>query len=1266
MRRYKIDSMKYDQRVNGNGGAATFGMMNDWTRAYETTSPPSSRYGEDDTSSVTQSRPRRSRLDNDIAPPRCPAIVQPIRPASGKSSKVGNGGIHNGGSRGHNSTFNGYEHHNYNRNYYNSSRGPNETFSGLYPPSRQVSGYTSDFMNSRGVVGMLPNKMREPRRPRSTAAEKYTNNVSNNGRSGFGGYESGEFSTSEEGRNQRQRDSEENSEDEDEVEEEDMRNYYLEARRAQGSRSVTNNFSSNTFNGDDDKYYYGVVHLNAQRVDHVLRTMPPPEEYFNLKPIERVGYLFYCAVYQKPYRNVLEFHKIFNREYYKFVCAGDSDDAALFKICRGIQDRFQAKQLEESRKAYEKAQQAAAENEKLDYNQHRIVDQEDQMTISKPDEVLGNGPLHYHKCLQFATIGVGGKLVIVRPAGTVDPMSGNVLSTASVHVDDLKSLLYSDDQSSKVIESVQNFKGPLIAGQTPTHSVRLYIQRQIDALRRIRDDGKVKKSEVMDALLIWQLLEIMVQQHGRVTGPDVATLLTNASEELLEKTGIAESAASEPIHKAEAKERFNKFLLGGHINEAVESAISDGLYADAMTLIRRLHPNDAKKIEEIETRFMNLRSVDDPFATLVSVASNQPPPILTNTAFDDDNNWKRHAAIVLANLSSPTAMHTVYNLGLLLAKRERHCAADFCLLVTCVLAGYDPFFPLGHAEGEEKSRKHIGLVHSGTHLLNLVDGLSGTAGFSFTDLHATDIFDYALRLGNNNAHTPLAKSVDYQCARIEYAKKLSSYGGFATDSFRYCTEVASSLWMYISEFDKNTLLNLCDLADSLQYVAATTSAEIEWIGTLRMMVEGGVPPAPAQVAEQVPVEQHSLTSEAREWHNEHQAPIEIAKKIVQQQQIEHLPVAQSHLAPQAYQQPQQLPSISPPQPAAAPVPPDQPSESSESYETTVGSTETDRSTSVAASTSRASTVPEPSRPPPKKTEQQPGFTAPPLAVYRSVSETKAPSDFYNPISTPTPEPYLPTPSAPTQSQPIPIANEMAADVAKSPRSELDDIWGSGSPAAPPAPMMHNTMPTMPPMPAAPLPSAPVLQHPSLTNKPSIPNTRTAPPPASEKQAAPLQNEQRKTSKGWFGAITEKVMKSIPSSNQMILPDDKKPSIIWDDKLKKYVGTGVEEEVVAPPPPVMSVPHLMGGGPDSNKSSTNSLRNARSGVGSRYLQSGMTTSQVPAMDTGMPSMMPPTMMPLPTSFGFIPTDTDDSSEFVDPFSREANPSISSETGTEDAQ
>ncbi|EGT33658.1 CBN-SEC-16 protein [Caenorhabditis brenneri] len=1253
-----IDSMKYDQRVNG--GVPGYNM-NDWNQPYSA-SPPSSRNGEDDGSSVTHSRPpRRSRLDKDIPHSRGPILIQPAPPQPRKNNKPANMPMNNGGSRGHNSTFNGYDLP-YKRYQHNSSRGPNESFSGIYTQSRNVSGYASDYMNSRMSVGLI-NNTTEPRRPRSTAAEKYTQHVAP--RNGFGGYESGE--------------SENNSEeliDEEEENEEVVRALYMEARRAQGSRSVTNTLPVEHFGGEDEKYYFGVVKLGSQMVDHVLRTMPPPEEYLRFKPLERVAYIFYCAVYKKPYQKIQEFRNIFNREYFNYVCAGDTDETALYKICKSMQDQYTLKQLEASRLAYEKAQKEAAESEKLDFNQHRIVDpDEHKVAISQPEEVLSNGPLHYHSCLQFATIGVGGKLVVIRPAGTIDAVSGHVLSTTSVHVDDLRTLLHFDEQSGKVIESVQNFKGPLIAGQTPTHSVRLYIQRQIDALRQMRNSGDVKKSEVVDALLIWQLLEIMVQQHGRVTGPDIATLLTVASEELAEKTGIPEGGAPDAAHKSEAKERFNKFLLGGHINEAVESAISDGLYADAMTLIRRLHPNDAKKIEEIETRFMNLRSIDDPFATLVAVANDQLPPILTNSAFDDDNNWKRHAAIVLANLSSQTAMLTIYRLGLLLARRNRNCAADFCLLVCCILACYDPFSlpPSTETEGQERSREHIGLVHSGSSLLNRVDGLSGTAGFSFTDLHATDIFDYALRLGNNNINSPLAKSVDYQMARIEYAKKLASYGGFATDAFRYCTEVARSLWMYIGGFDKSALLDLCDLAESLQYVAATTPAEVEWIASMRMMLDGAAPPQTQNVqAEQVvqqqeQVEDHSLASEAQKWHDDHQAPIEITKRGVYQEEPPSAPPVQ--LVQEVHQQPVQLqpPQQYHPTSRQTSLPPPTISSTDSSYESTKTGTSLSTET-VDVSTSRASTI-EPTPPPPRIVEQ-PVLTPPPMMT-SFIPEMPRMVDSTHSMSPPQKLPQMtPPPMTPTVTKPITIASNIDADLAKSPRTELEDLWG----AAPPTisqPVFQQPPATVKTVPSAsmvsshpPVSSAPTLMQPTH-GQPSVPNSKTTAPPTPKKSMDSSKNEQNSSS-GWFGSIRQKIIKSIPSSNQMILPDDKKPSIVWDEEKKRYVGAGVEEEVVAPPPPVMSAPHLMGGA-DSNKSSTSSLRNARSGVGSRYLQSGMATSQTPSMDTGMPSMMPPTMMPLPTSFSFMPAATDDdSSEYADPFSAEANPTIPSESGLKQNQ
>ena len=47
--------------------------------------------------------------------------------------------------------------------------------------------------------------------------------------------------------------------------------------------------------------------------------------------------------------------------------------------------------------------------------------------------------------------------------------------------------------------------------------------------------------------------------------------------------------------------QLTHFLLGGHIHEAVESAMRNGLFADDLVLTRRLFPNEERRIEKIES-----------------------------------------------------------------------------------------------------------------------------------------------------------------------------------------------------------------------------------------------------------------------------------------------------------------------------------------------------------------------------------------------------------------------------------------------------------------------------------------------------------------------------------------------------------------------------------------------------------------------------------------------------------------------------------------
>ncbi|XP_049310381.1 uncharacterized protein LOC105232085 isoform X1 [Bactrocera dorsalis] len=65
------------------------------------------------------------------------------------------------------------------------------------------------------------------------------------------------------------------------------------------------------------------------------------------------------------------------------------------------------------------------------------------------------------------------------------------------------------------------------------------------------------------------------------------------------------------------------------------------------------------------------------------------------------------------------------------------------------------------------------------------------------------------------------------------------------------------------------------------------------------------------------------------------------------------------------------------------------------------------------------------------------------------------------------------------------------------------------------------------------------------------------------------SQQGNQNSGWFGGIWNKL--SLKPKNQMILPDDKNPSIVWDPEKKKWVNTDGDEasEESFKPPPKMS-------------------------------------------------------------------------------------------------
>ncbi|RCN25958.1 hypothetical protein ANCCAN_28325, partial [Ancylostoma caninum] len=412
------------------------------------------------------------------------------------------------------------------------------------------------------------------------------------------------------------------------------------------------------------------------RVRSILLNDPPPPEYHRLPPIEKAAYLFYVAVYKKQYNDLGDFHRKFNREYFKYTCDGDADNIALWKICKSMQEEYLTKKLAESQKAYEASQRQlfSDERESVDGMSERASmdeNHDDRTSDILSIESSQRGSYffswrcfpHFNVCIQaplkhrvphaFVTFGAGGKMVTVHPD----------LSVSVVQIDDIKTVI-TDPHTLRLIDSAQTFKGPLLVGETPTHSVRLYIERQIKRIKNCEVASEnPRDNDVIDCLLIWQLLGVIVQQQGRVTGPDVARLLVeigsgpsrtlssvhqhHSHRERNSTPTDSPSTAISPLRSqatdTRAYDRFTELLLGGHVQEAIESAIRDGLYADAMLVARRLLSHDAAKLIEIEERFLATRPQCNPVVTLVSVATKKHVPILMNPTSDDSGSWRTHA-----------------------------------------------------------------------------------------------------------------------------------------------------------------------------------------------------------------------------------------------------------------------------------------------------------------------------------------------------------------------------------------------------------------------------------------------------------------------------------------------------------------------------------------------------------------------------------------------------------------------------------------------
>ncbi|CAG9531487.1 unnamed protein product [Cercopithifilaria johnstoni] len=1016
------------------------------------------------------------------------------------------------------------------------------------------------------------------------------------------------------------------------------------------------------FTAPNEFYYFGVIQLPQERVEYIMRRLPPPPEYFELPAIEKAAYLFYCALYRHHYIPVDLFHKKFNREYFSYVCEGDSAEVALWKICKHTQEEYIAKRSVNQLKAYEMSQKQlfSDEHETLDSRQSErgsrcdAEDDSDQVSIDS----AAKEPMKFRVPHSFLRFGVGGKVIML-----------NVQNSESViEIRDLKSLFGSHNLL-RISNAIESFRGPLIAGFTPTHSVHLYVQRQIELI--LKSEAYLlnpSNSLENDCLLIWQLLEMLVQQQGRVTGPDLARLLmavcdmSEQQRHVKEKSSLRTSANfNERSVDPKAYDRFTQLLLGGHIKEALESAVRDGLYSDAMILARRMCSNEPQELEKIEANFLSHRSELNPVMTLLSVANGQPAPVLTSPPMDEASSWRSHAAVVLANLNTPTALGTVYQLGCVLSHRGLHAAADFCFLaVSLLIPTYNPFEPVPRSEDTNADvRRHITLIHA---TLPTEMNFGFSKGFSIIDLHATEIFQYATKLANNGIPMNFNASVAYQLSRLDYAEMVAEFGNSSRDAFRYCVEIAKEIWDRRHEIEIEQLERLYELAERLKFVASTDANSTVWLPALRSFID-----KQQKVTDEKKVVQDDVTAVVD--HDTESVGLVMAPELspqtkttgnffengVQQNDFANTTVSCSETIERHIEQ----------EAVTILAVPDKQNETenrkpgiNECRMQTGQLREMDRTcsnTNASVNTSQYTThLPVLSAS--AKHSAEGGITthattvSPPLLQPKEQISHETLQSYYNDGTYKWKflkmEQQTDLKEADSE-----VAVECTTDSTSTnshentPHGKEERVPNRMASILSTENQIKGTLQSDHMPPATLNPGA--NQYPNFITEPSFSSQQQSDMVKKDEKThseEKIVNDHRQNS-GLFSKLKATIAKAIPSSNEMILPDDKHPSIIWDPKLNRYVGEGVGEESVPEPPPSVtpSSENVHG----STHGNVGGLVAARLSGGSRYFNPLIETSSSKPATHAVP-VLPP--VPAPASFGFIPSMPDDNEASTEsPFS-----------------
>nr|XP_015798485.2 protein transport protein Sec16A isoform X1 [Nothobranchius furzeri] len=408
-----------------------------------------------------------------------------------------------------------------------------------------------------------------------------------------------------------------------------------------------------------------------------------------------------------------------------------------------------------------------------------------------------------HRCARFCP---GGHLIQVLPNL---PSAGQ---PALVEIHNMETMLQDTPDQAEL----RTFPGPLI--KEDTHKVDVIKFSQNKALECSRDNNLLDRDS---ARLLWDFIVLLCRQNGTVVGTDIADLLLKEHRSVW-LPGKSPNEANlidfnnEPIARAEEEpgagplsllsdtfmtvpenvgketERFRELLLFGRKKDALEAAMKGGLWGHALLLASKM---DNRTHARVMTRFANSLPMNDPLQTMYQLMSGRMPASATCCGEEKWGDWRPHLAMILSNLTHNMDLdsRTITTMGDTLASKGLTDAAHFCYLMAQV----------GLGVFTKKSTKLV-LIGS-NHSLPFIKFSTNEA------IQRTEAYEYAQSLGSQPCSLP-----NFQVFKLIYACRLAE-AGLCAQAFHYCEVISKTVLVHPSYYSPVFISQIIQISEKLRF-----------------------------------------------------------------------------------------------------------------------------------------------------------------------------------------------------------------------------------------------------------------------------------------------------------------------------------------------------------------------------------------------------------------------------------------------------------------